>query len=66
MNFLQALYEGSHCNCFFRTALFKYDCLACRDYETTLLTFRIMKLNFCACSTFVEVLCKKNYQLLLS
>ena len=66
MNFLQALYERRHCTCFFRRALFKQHCLAYRDYETTLLTFRIMKLKFDACSTFVKVLCEKSYQLLLS
>ena len=65
MNFLQALYERSHYNCFFSRAPFKKHCLAQRDYETTLLTFRIMKLKFDAYSIFIKVLYEKSYQLRL-
>ena len=44
----------------------KQHCLAYRDYETTLLTFRIMKLKIVAYSTFIKVFPEKNYLFLLS
>ena len=66
MNFIQAPYERDQINCFFRRAPLKQHCLGHRDDETTLLTFRIIKLKIDAYSIFIKLLYEKRYHLLLS
>ena len=44
----------------------KQHCLAYRDYEITLLTFRIMKLKIDAYIIFLKLLSKISYQFRLS
>ena len=56
MNFIQALYERDQINCFFRRAPLKQHCLGHKDDETTLLTFRIIKLKIGASSSFIKFL----------
>ena len=61
MNFVQALYERIHIiTVSFAERPLKQSCLAYRDCETTLLTFKIMKLKIDAHSIFIIVLSEKK------
>ena len=44
---------------FVRRASIKQNCLAYRDQETTILTFRTMKLKIDPCNIFIKVFCEK-------